>query len=206
MSDNRSEKRLIGKLKQGDREAVNELVARYFDRVVRAAEKRLATRNAGGSDGDDVAASVFESIWRRASEQRFDEGDLESPDEFWRLLCKLIQFKTDDHARRATAQKRGGGAVRGESVFTRPDDASSPGLDGQAGKNLSPSDYLELEEGYARMLNLLDDDTLREISLLRMENHKVTEIADRFGKSDRWVKRKLALIRDIWANEVGEVG
>lgn len=200
MQNDNDDPSLLKKFKQGDKEAANELIAKYFDRVYRAAEKRLAQRSGRVSGPDDVAVSVFESLWQRAQEKRFDEDDLASTDELWRLLSRMIQFKTDDHARKATAQKRGSGAVRGESIFTNAND-SMPGIDGQGGTAMTPDQIMELEEGYVQLMDRLPDEDLQKIAVMRMENFKVAEISAEFQKSERWVKRKLAIIRDLWTVE-----
>lgn len=193
------EKKLIDELKQGSKDAANVLIERYFSRVYKAAENRLKHRNAKGTEADDIAMSVFESLWRRASDKRFEESDLSSSDELWRLLSKMIQFKTDDHARRATAVKRGAGQVQGESVFGK-DNSESPGISGHPDDAITPIEAMELREGYLNLMEQLDDETLQQIAVLRLENQKVGEIAESFKKSERWVKRKLALIREIWSS------
>lgn len=197
MSNENDDQSLLRKFKEGDKEAANELITKYFDRVRRAAEKRLVQRSGRVSGPDDIAVSVFESLWQRAQEQRFDAGDLASTDELWKLLARMVQFKADDHARRATAQKRGSGAVRGESIFASPNDSTS-GIDGQGGKAMTADQICELEEGYLVLMNRLPDEDLQKVAVLRMENYKVAEIAQEFGKSERWVKRKLAIIRGLW--------
>ena len=199
MPDHNQEESLLRKFKQGDKQAANELIAKYFDRVRRAAERRLAQRSGRVSGPDDIAASVFESLWQRANENRFDDDDLATPDELWRLLSRMVQFKTDDHAKRATAKKRGAGNVRGESVFKNAAD-SLPGIDGQDGLSFTPDQILEFEEGYCELMNRLADEDLQKVVVMRMENYKVSEIANKFGKSERWVKRKLSIIRDLWSD------
>lgn len=197
------EQRLLAEFKKGNKNAANDLIGLYFDRVLVAAEKRLSMRSAQGSTPDDIAVSVFESLWNRANHQRFAAEDLSSPEELWRLLSKLVQFKTDDHARRSLAKKRGEAKVRGESVFVANNE-SLPGIAGQAGNTLSPEERIILEEGVTDLMQLLNDPTLQKIALMRMENYLVSEIAEAFEKSERWVKRKLALIRDIWADQTDQ--
>jgi DNA-directed RNA polymerase specialized sigma24 family protein len=52
-------------------------------------------------------------------------------------------------------------------------------------------------------MNLLDNDTLRQIALWKMEGYTNEEIADRLKVTCRSVERKLRRIREAWAEEVG---
>ncbi len=200
MSESDSEKSILRRFKDGSKEAANELIGKYFERVRLAAEKRLAKRSARLSGPDDIAASVFESLWQRAKENRFKEEELGSYEELWRLLAKMIQFKTDDHARRAIAKKRGGGQVRGDSVFGNAED-TSPGFDNQPGQAFTPDQLMELQEGCTELMSKLNDENLQQIAVMRLEDYSVAEIASHFDRSERWVKRKLAIIREIWSEQ-----
>ena len=199
----KTESELLALFKNGDKEAADELLGRYFDRVVRAAHRRIAQRRLRGTDSEDVALSVFESLWKKADNNHFDENDLTRPDEFWRLICTMIRFKTEDHLRRENSAKRGGGEVRGQSVFGNPDNSVGFGIEGHRDQELTPDEDAAFRDQLNRLLTVLDDETLKVVVSLRMEEYKVAEIAQHFGKSDRWVKRQLALIRHIW-NEVLE--
>ncbi len=201
MSESDKEKSLLRRFKAGEKDAANELIGQYFERVRSAAQTRLAMRGGRVEGPDDIAVSVFESLWERANNNDFDDEDLATTDELWRLLSRMIQFKTEDAARRNSAQKRGRGSVRGESVFEKQDD-SNPGIDGNVGTSFTPSEILQLKESYTQLMQRLDDETLQKIAVMRFENYKVSEIASEFGMSERWVKRKLAMIRLSWTDEL----
>ena len=190
--------RLFERFKSGDTEAANEIINTYYNRVCKVARRRIKQRRLLGSGSQDIAASVFESLWRKADQGDFDEQALTSGEEFWRLLSAMVKFKTENHVRREMAAKRGGGQIRGESVFLQRNAGEGPGIGGEAGDMLDPSEIAEFRGEYERMMANLSDEHLREIVTLRMEGYKVTEIAEKFGKSDRWVKRKLREIRDQW--------
>ncbi len=201
-NDDQGESELLRRLKAGDKQAADELLGRYFDRTVRAANIRIAQRRLRGSGSEDIAASVFESLWKKADQQQFSDDDLTNSDELWRLLCTMVRFKTEDHLRREHADKRGGGMVRGESVFYSGSDPSGLGLAGFSDSELTADELVSFREHYQKMMKLLRDETLQEVVTLRVEENKVSEIANHFGKSERWVKRKLALARDIWQQEL----
>lgn len=191
---------LLARLKSGDKEAANEVIGVFFNRVARAARRRLQQRRLRAGDSQDIAASVFESLWERIDLKKFNDDQLNSPDEFWRLLCKMVRFKTEDHVRRDHAAKRGGGEVRGESVFLGADNEHVAGLAEQADRGLTGPEIVALRDCHDRMMHRLEDQVLQEIVTLRMENYRVVEIAEHFGKSDRWVKRRLAEVREKWAS------
>lgn len=195
---------LLERFKQGDKTAANELLGEYFDRIVRAASRRIADRRLRATAAEDIAVSVLESLWKKADQQQFKDGDLTSVDEFWRLLCTMIRFKAEDHVRREKAEKRGGGMLRGESVFQKPGEDSLAGLAGFSSQELSDTEKVVFADEHARMMDKLGEEALQEIVTRRMEGQTVAEIAEHFGKSDRWVKRKLALIRQIWSSELSE--
>jgi DNA-directed RNA polymerase specialized sigma24 family protein len=197
-SDPDSETRLLASLKQGDKSAANELISRYFERVLRSATRRIAERRLRGSGSEDIAASVFESLWQKADQRQFADDDLASANEFWRLLCAMVRFKTEDHLRRERALKRGGNHLRGESVFLTNDKEEFTGLAAFSAKDLAPDDIAACREELQELMNSLQDPILQEVVTLRLEGRLVSEIAEHFHKSERWVKRKLALIREIW--------
>lgn len=202
MSETPSESELLERLKSGDKDAANELIGKYFDRVAGAARRRIKQRRLRGTDSEDIAASVFESLWKKVEKKQFSEGDLTTTDEFWRLLCTMIRFKTEDHVRREHADKRGGGQIRGESIFMKPGEDKVPGLAGQSDGALTADEIAAFKDQHEKMMKSLVDATLQEVVTLRMEGYKVSEISNHFDKSERWVKRKLALIREIWSREV----
>lgn len=199
------ESELIGRFKSGDKDAANELIGKYFERVSQAARRRLQQRRLRGSDSQDIAASVFESLWKKADNQHFSDNDLNDSDELWRLLCVMIRYKTADHIRKENADKRGGGQLRGESVFAKPDGEHVVGLEDQSDDALAPDEIASFKDQHREMMSMLDDEILHEVVTLRMENNKIVDIAAHFGKSERWVKRKLALIRDIWKQQVDQI-
>lgn len=194
---------LLERFKAGDQDAANELIGLYFDRTVRAASKRIAQRRLRGSASEDIAVSVFESLWKKVDQKEFREEDLIDTNEFWRLLCKMIRFKTEDHVRREQAGKRGGGMLRGESIFGQQGEELA-GLAGHPDARMTADEIAAFQDEHTRLLSVLEEPVLQEIVTLRMEEKKVSEIAEHFARSERWVKRKLARIREVWSHETGE--
>jgi DNA-directed RNA polymerase specialized sigma24 family protein len=191
----------IHALKSGDEEAAAELWDRYFNVLVQVARRQLGAAPRRVADEEDVALSVFDSLCRGASRGRFIE--LTDRDDLWKLLLKITRQKTVDHLRRAGRQKRGGGEVRGDSVFLRAGgNNKAAGFDALPGDVATPEFLALADEQYRRLLNLLADDTLRAIAAWKLEAFTNDEIADKLGISLRSVERKLGLIREAWSSEL----
>jgi DNA-directed RNA polymerase specialized sigma24 family protein len=73
------------------------------------------------------------------------------------------------------------------------------GIDRVVGDEPTPAFALEVADEFRRLLDLLDDDGLRQIALLKMEGYTVDEIAAQLGCARRAVERRLQLIRKIWS-------
>ena len=195
--------RLLREFKDGDREAANELTRRYFDRVVLAARNRLRHQGIRVVDGEDIAASVFESFLGRVDEYQGNET-LSDQEQLWRLLCRLMRSKTVDALRRERAAKRGGGQVRGESVFMPLPDQRAAGIDHARGPDASPHDEVALSERYQQLIDSLGSELMREIITLRLEGCDVAEIAERVKLSPRSVRRKISIARSRWEELAGD--
>lgn len=188
---------LLERLRAGDEAAAEELWRRYFHRIVRLAGKRLPGSLRRTRDEEDVALSAFHSFVAGVRADRFP--DLAGPDNLWGLLIVLTSRKVQAHLRHHTRQKRGGGKVRGESVFLAPGvDPPGGGLGGIEGNADEPALEAEMTEAVEGLLESLGQPELREIAVLRMEGYLVDEIADQLEMSKRAVERRLQLIRKLW--------
>ncbi|MEQ8787640.1 MAG: ECF-type sigma factor [Pirellulaceae bacterium] len=185
-------------LQSGDEEAARRLWERYFEQLVQVARKRLGGAPRRIADEEDVALSAFDSLCRRAARGGFDEvADREG---LWRLLIVMARQKAVDRIRSAMAQKRGGGEVRGESVFGPA--SADMGIDQIACQQPTPEFLADVDERYQACLQSLRDDTLRNIAVRRLEGYSTEEIAREVGITARSVRRKLDLIRATWRKVV----
>ena len=184
-------------LATGDADAASHLWEEYFDRVVRLARTRIAARQRRITDEEDVAVSVFESICAGMQAGRFP--DLKSRDSLWRLLCVITKRKVTRHAKHERRQKRGGGLVRGESVFVGAGGADSQafGFDQIGGANDTDIFSLQLAEQAEWLFEVLGDVELRKITELKLAECTNEEIATELGCHVRTVKRRLQTIRSI---------
>ncbi|MEM6472074.1 MAG: ECF-type sigma factor [Planctomycetota bacterium] len=190
----------LDRVRTGDEQATTELWNQYFQRLVRLAAKRLPLNLRRTGDEEDIALSAFNSFIAGLGRDQFP--DLSGPDNLWGLLITLTGRKVNAHLRFHTRQKRGGGAVRGESVFVDADDLrKSPGISGIAGEHAGADLSVELEEACNLLLEQLPDEQLRQIAVMRMDGFLVDEIADRLGLSKRATERRLQLIRRTWTED-----
>ena len=190
----------LGALKGGDAAAAQRLWERYFDRLVRLARAKLGAMPRGAADEEDVALSAFHSFCQGATRGRFPR--LDDRDNLWRLLVTNTARKALDQVRRQARQKRGGGRVLvGSAQAGGEDDTDGAGLDQVVGQEPTPQFAAMVADECRRLLAALDDETLRQVALLRMEGYSDEEIAARVDCSLRTVSRKLALIRKAWLRE-----
>ncbi len=193
----------IGGLKNGDPVAIQKLWELYFEKLVFMARKKLQMASRRVSDEEDVALSAFNSFCQGVAKGNFPE--LEDRDNLWRILVVITARKAIDQIQYEHRLRRGGGKVRGESVFDSDQYGDmSPGLQQAIGNEPTPEFAAQVAEESQRLLDKLDDDTLRQIALWKMEGYTHEEIATRLGCTSRTIKRKLQLIRLNWAGEKEE--
>ena len=190
----------IAKLGKGDSRAAQQIWDRYFQQLANYAGRKLKKLSLRAADEEDAALSALQSFCRGAARGRFPQ--LAGRDELWPLLLTITSRKVSAQRRRERAVKRGGGNVRGESVFgprwAADDDA---GIDAVLGREPTPELANLLADDCRRLLDLLGDETLREVAQLKLEGYTCEEIAFRTGCVPRTVERKLQRIRDKWSKE-----
>lgn len=182
-------------------ESAEEIWAEFFPRMMRLAKKKLADLPRRDFDEEDVAQSALNSFFRGKNEGRFDR--LDSKDEMWRLLATITARKATRQKRRYLADKRGGGGVRGESIFVRAgqnDDSINPGLAAMRDENLMPETTEEILNTCQHLLDLLPDEKHRQTAIFRLEGYANQEIARELGCSVARTKQRLQRIREIWKN------
>ncbi len=93
----------------------------------------------------------------------------------------------------------GGGLVRNASDLPGGEDSEEDGVLARAvGSEPTPEAAAVMAEEYRRLLDALDDETLKKVAVWRMEGYTEDAIAARLGCARRTVARQLALIRTIW--------
>ena len=198
-----SEKRNIGSITKlianfGDmeEEAAQVIWDRFFQRLCNYADQKVFKKHQRFFDGQDVAGSAMFALLDGLKHGKFQ--DIENRDQLWQLLTTIAARKTINRGRHHDRQKRGGGRIRGGSVFES----------GNSEANLAeyvvgcddPAKFVEFEMTCQDLLSALPDEQYRRISLLRLAGHSNREIADEFNCSSRTIDRKLETIRLIWEN------
>lgn len=179
----------IKALESGDTSASSELWEENFTRLAQFAERRLGKhRRAKG--GEDIAAQAIHSFFNGVN-----KGDwkLDSRNDLWRMLLSIASNKARKHITSEQALRRGGGEVRGNSIFAKTDGSGT--FDGFAGAAAGIEDSADaiLEE----CEDLLADfsETERSIARLMLEGSKREEISQQLGYSIGHVDRCLKSIR-----------
>src|SRR5262249_51266936 len=158
-------------LKAGNHEAAQKLWERYFRRLVGLARTKLKGMPRRVADEENVALSAFDSFCRAVQHGRFPQ--LRDRNNLWPLLFLITKRKAIDLIQEQRAEKRGGGKLRGESALLLliNSTASAAGIEQVLGREPTPQFAAELAEECERLLNLLNDDRLREIAILKMEGY-----------------------------------
>jgi DNA-directed RNA polymerase specialized sigma24 family protein len=184
----------IDQLKAGDPAAAQKVWERYFRRAVALARKKLQGIRRRAADEEDVALSALDSFCRGAKAGRFPQ--LADRDDLWQHLVLLTSHKAIDLVRYERRQKRGGGAVRGDSALDNGSSAPA-GFQQIADPEPTPEFAAQMVEECERLLGMLAPE-LRAIALCKMEGYTNQEIAAKLGCVARTVERKLRVIRSVW--------
>jgi RNA polymerase sigma factor (sigma-70 family) len=192
----------IDQLKGGDREAVQRLFERYYERLVGEARRWLKRAPAApAADEEDVAQGAFASFCRRAAEGRFPR--LYDRNDLWQLLLVIAFRKTCNqmvHERRR--QPQGGRVLHASALAAGPDGDESALFADMISQGPRPEMVAQTAEELQRLLVGLDSDELRRVAVWKMEGFTNEEVAAKLGRGVATVERKLARVRRRWEKEV----
>ena len=187
----------LERLRDGDARAADVIWDEYFSRLVRLAERRMRSLRRRSLGEEDVALSAMKSFLLGAQQGKYP--DVKDGVDLWKLLVVMTARKIVAHQRRNNAQKRGGGRLRGESVFFNADDTSRGGMNEVLGSQPSPELATEFAETFEDMLDRLDDQILKTIVVEKLEGFTNREIAQHLDCTERTIERKLERIRVSWS-------
>jgi RNA polymerase sigma-70 factor (ECF subfamily) len=165
---------LIGRIKEGDREAVSILFEKHRRRLAVLAHYRLGARLRGLVEVDDLLQETL----LRAFVQ-LDRFEYRSPGSFLRWLSRILDHVAADAARHHGRQKRDAAALLPLRSPSLPD-GHEP-VDSR-----TPSRILAQDEGLRALLRDLDalpDDYRAVILFAKFEGLSTEEIASQMGKS-----------------------
>jgi len=169
--------------REGRSDALSELIARFWPRLMALANSTLAGRLQRVSDAEDALQSALISFWEQVDRGGFKE-DMDR-DDLWNVLGLFTVRKALKLQEKERAQKRGGGRV----VTGLPLDQEE-----------APVSEAEFDFLCTELLELLEPE-LRSFALLHLIGHKNQDIAEELNCAVRTVERKLQLIRAIWGEE-----
>ena len=175
----------------GDRQAVQQLWIRYFNRMVGLARLKLGDSPRAAADEEDVALSAFDSFCQGVEQGQFSR--LHDRDDLWRILVVITVRKAVNLIQHEGRQKRGG-----DQVSQTADEV----LQGLLSREPSPAVTAAMNEECLRLFELLGDETLRKLVLLKLEGHTNTESAALLGRTRVTVQRMLLLIQQTWQQEL----
>ncbi len=187
----------IHQLAQGDEAAAQKIWDRYCSGLLALARRKLGDGQRRVADEEDAVLSAFHSFCQGAATGRFPK--LDDRDDLWRLLVTITTRKVFAHQKHARRQRRGGGVVRGESVFAHiGSSGQGAGLEQVFCQQPTPAFLAAMSEQCSRLLKALQGESLRTIALCKLEGYSNHEIARKLDCSLRTVERKLQLIRRKW--------
>jgi len=186
-------------LADGESEAVERVWNDYFGKLARLARRKLDGLPQRDFDEEDVALSAMYSFCQGIAKHKFDR--IQNREDLWKLLVTITARKTTAKRRAHFAQKRGGGQTRGESIFVRHDDDDYGGMADVLGTEPTPELAVSVAENCRKLLDMLPDETIRQIALWTLEGYRTEEIAAKLGCVRRTVERKLERIREIWSEK-----
>ena len=187
------------RLADGNQTAAEKIWNEYFGKLVRLARRKLDGMPLRDVDEEDIALSAMNSFYMGVAKGEF--GALHNRTDLWKLLVTITARKATAKLRRHFAQKRGGGSVRGESIFLQNEneDLRSEGIGNILGNAPTPEFAMDVAENCQQLLDRLGDDALKQIALLTLEGYRTEEIAVKLNCVRRTIERKLERIREIWA-------
>jgi len=187
----------IGQLKAGEEVAAQKVWQRYYVQLVNLARRRLLANQRRFEDEEDVVVQAFHEFFRNMKLGKYPQID--DRDGLWRELATKTDQRTRDLKRKHRRQKRGGGMVRGNSVFcARGTDDTPHGFDQIA--DPTPEVVEQYSITCRELLNLLNEEQ-RRIALWKLSGFTNKEIAKELACVEETVRRKIKVIRNIWSEE-----
>ena len=183
---------LIGRARDGDEQALNDLFARHAGRLRLYVHQRLGRSLARRLDVDDVVQETYMRAFTSLEDKEFTGESA-----FFRYLASVARHTILDAARAARTLKRSGGVVQLErSDWTRAMPGDPPArIDGPATRAVLAEDSLRLEQTFLE----LPANYRRVITLRQLEQLSAREVADRTGSSEQAVHALYRRALSAWA-------
>ena len=200
MTDAEHIARYFAKLDAKEVDAIESLCLVYYEKLALIARRRFGSFPLRVTDEYSVANDVLQSFHSRALSGEF--SDIRKPEKLLLLLARLTRDRVVDEIRRHTAQKRGSGNTRGNSIFVPVAGQPMVGdFDRFQAEQETPSTKQIWAEEMHQLLGKLEDPVLCTILVLRYEGFTNEEIAEQLKVSVATVERKRRRIRERLSHE-----
>lgn len=175
---------------------------RYRSRLLGFVRKTLGAGKSRFYDEDDLVQITFENFFNGIADGRIDDWGRRDP---WPLLAVIARRKMVDCYHYEHRRKRGNGRVQNESSLPRTNGhASESPLSQLVVDRTSPATDFVWEERYGKLLDKLNDKSLRRVAALKIDGYKNEEIAELMNCSRATVCRRLSTIRRLWQDDFKE--
>ncbi len=193
----------IQNLKSGNKRAAVEIhqrVVKRLEKIARGYFRGFPMRVYSEQDAVNLAfKSFFEGVENNLFPELKREADL------WKTLRHITRCKVATFIESEMRQKRGGGNVRGESVFLTEDgEIAEGGLDLLEGNAVAPDVYVNALDTFEVLMERLEKKGLKEIAIMRSHGYRTREISERIKRVSRTVERKYIEIDKICRNFIRE--
>lgn len=190
MSDELSFADLMARVRAGDQDAATALVQRYEPQIRRVVRIRLVSgRLKGMLDSMDVCQSVMGSFFYRAA---LGQYEIEKPEDLIGLLARMARNKLADQARKAEADRRGGGMVR----------VGEAGEIDVAGREATPSRIFDAREMLGRARSYFSAEELYLVEQ-RASGRQWADLAAELGSTPEALRKKHSRAVERVARELG---
>lgn len=186
-------------LEEGRAEAAQPLWEHFCKKLMALAEKRLSPKLRRTYDQEDAAVSAFHSLCRVITDRR--PSNLSDRVNLWRLLVTITERKITNRVRDEQREKRDIRQTISESCLVNASGSGS-GFDDLPGREPSPEFAAEFADLCGSLLDSLEDDILRQVAQLILQNYETNEVAQKLGITRRTVERKLLIIRARWQQRI----
>lgn len=185
------EKKLIELCKKGDREAFNELVIKYQNKVVNIAYTMLSLPE----DAEDAAQEVFIKVYKNIS--RFNE---ESALSTWiyRITVNTCNDILRKRMNKKTVSIHGENDDEGNSDMVIPDPSPPPhtlAMQKETQREVRKA-ISELKEEYRSVITLFDLEGLSYDEIANITNSPVGTVKSRLNRARNQLKKNLEHIRE----------
>ena len=165
----------------------------FYKRVIPYVRKRLDTLPKRVADEEDIASAAMNSLFKILDAKKYP--NLSDGSALWGMLLKIAARKVSRFKSQQSAQRRGGGQVRGESVFVQP------GVNiGDVPSEPSPAFCEALIDELLERVRQIGDERGELIVVRKLEGFSNREISEELQCTERTVERKLEKIRNSWSH------